>query len=277
MPELPEVETVVRTLEKQISKAKIENVEVFWDNIIATPGVQDFKDKISGQSFEGFGRYGKYLIFTMSESVLIVHLRMEGKFYIRNKDDRYDSKHIHVIFHLEDGRQLQYHDTRKFGKMYLYNKEANIHDYPCMKSIGYDAFDEELTSSYLYSKYHRSQKTMKQLLLDQAIMAGPGNIYVDEICFSSGIHPLTRGNKVSKAKCEVILQETRRILNGAIKYGGTTIRSYTSSLGVDGRFQLHLKVHKREGETCKVCGTEIKRIVVNTRSTYYCPTCQKKR
>lgn len=276
MPELPEVETVVQTLCYQLKKPTIKNVRVFWDNIIASPSVDAFINGMKGKTIQDYGRYGKYLIFDLGSHVWIAHLRMEGKFYIQQPQEPYD-KHVHVIFDLDDGRQLRYHDTRKFGKMYLYEKQADIHDYPCFKNIGYDAFDERLTKDYLYKKLHPRKIPLKQALLDQSVIAGIGNIYADEICFALGMHPERKINTLRKKDFERLIIETRRILNGAISFGGTTIRSYTSSLGVDGRFQLKLKVHARKGEKCKVCGSEIKKIVVATRGTYYCPTCQRKR
>ena len=125
--------------------------------------------------------------------------------------------------------------------------------------------------------YHLLSFTLKQALLDQSVIAGVGNIYADEICFAMHMHPETRVSRLRKKDFEELIFQTRRILNGAIRAGGTTIRSYTSSLGVDGRFQLKLKVHAKKGEPCPVCHNEIKKITVATRGTYYCPTCQKKR
>lgn len=276
MPELPEVQTVVDTLRYQLQHVTIKDVHVYWDNIIAFPNVCAFIEGMKGKTIHDYGRYGKYLIFDLGSHVWIAHLRMEGKFYIQQPFEPYD-KHIHVIFDLEDGRQLRYHDTRKFGKMYLYEKQADLHAYPCFQHIGYDAFDERLTKEYLYQKLHTRSIPIKQALLDQSVIAGIGNIYADEICFALGMHPERKISTLRKKDFERLIEETRRILNGAIASGGTTIRSYTSSLGVDGRFQLKLKVHARKGEKCKVCGSDIKKIVVATRGTYYCPTCQRKR
>ena len=276
MPELPEVETVVRTLQYQLEQVTIQDCHVFWDNIIAYPSVLEFIETIKGKTICDYQRYGKYLIFDLGEYVWIAHLRMEGKFYIQQPDEPYD-KHVHVIFDLQDGRQLRYHDTRKFGKMYLYRKQEDFHAYPCFQKIGLDAFDEALTKEYLYQHLHPKKITLKQALLDQSVIAGIGNIYADEICFAMHMHPERKVCTLRKKDFETLLYETRRILQGAIASGGTTIRSYTSSLGVDGRFQLKLKVHARKGEKCKVCGSEIKKITVATRGTYFCPTCQRKR
>ncbi|MBQ0065784.1 MAG: DNA-formamidopyrimidine glycosylase [Firmicutes bacterium] len=276
MPEGPEVQTVISTLERQIKGARIEDVEVRYEKCVE-PNITDFK-RVIGQSFLEFSRIGKYLIFTMEDFQMVVHLRMEGKFYILDsRPEAKTWKHIHVIFRLEDGRYLCYHDTRKFGRLGLYDKMEDFSKLPPLVNVGYDVLDQRATGRYFYEQIHHSQRTLKAALLDQSILAGIGNIYANEICFSAGLDPRSRCTRISKKDCEQIVFHAKRILNGAIKAGGTTIRSYTSSLGVTGLFQLKLKVHAREGEPCLVCGTPIKKIVVNTRGTYLCQQCQKRK
>lgn len=275
MPELPEVETVVRTLEHQLQQVEIIDCRVLWDNIIAMD-TQAFIETIRHKKIQGYHRHGKYLIFDLGSHDFIVHLRMEGKFYVQAPQEPYD-KHTHVIFSLSDGRELRYHDTRKFGKMVLYPKQENYREYPCFAHIGPDAFDEVLCADSLYRMLHKKKTCLKAVLLDQSVMAGIGNIYADEICYAMRMHPETKISHLRKKDFDALITETRRILSGAIRAGGTTIRSYTSSLGVDGRFQLKLKVHARKGEACPSCQGEIKKITVAGRGTYYCPTCQKKR
>lgn len=274
MPELPEVETVVRTLEKQLGNSKITAVDIIYPRIIEFPNVEEFKSNLIGQKFKNYKRLGKYLVFELNDYYLIAHLRMEGKFYVQRPEEPYD-KHVHIIFSLDNGYELRYHDVRKFGRMCLYKKQDNFSTYPCFKNVGYDAFDERVTAVYLKNIGDHKKYTLKQFLLDQSNIAGIGNIYADEICFSIGLHPETKINHLDLDEYQDIIDNTRRILNGAIKAGGTTIRSYTSSLGVDGRFQLQLKVHQREGQKCPVCGTTINKIKVGGRGTYYCEKCQK--
>lgn len=272
MPELPEVETVIRTLEHQLGNFTFKKCDVLWDNIIAYPSVSEFKDKIINQKVLKYLRLGKYLVFELNDYFLIAHLRMEGKFYIQNPDEEI-TKHMHVIFDLDNGKQLRYHDTRKFGKMYLYDKVDDYTSLPVFDHIGLDAFDDKLNVEYLKNK--KRNGNLKNFLLDQSIIAGIGNIYADEICYALSLDPRTAVKNLTDTDYQNIIDETRRILTGAIKAGGTTIRSYTSSLGVHGRFQLQLKVHQREGEPCKKCGTIIKKIKVGGRGTYYCEKCQK--
>lgn len=276
MPELPEVETVVRTLKHQLDRATITSCQVLWENIIGYPDAAAFCKILEGKTICGYHRHGKFLCFDLGSHVWICHLRMEGKFYVQQAQEPYD-KHVHVIFSLQDGRQLRYHDTRKFGRMYVYEKKADVLSYPCFQHIGYDVFDERITADYLYQRLHKKKSALKAVLLDQSVMAGIGNIYADEICFAMHMHPETMVHHLRKKDFAELIVQTRRILNGAIRAGGTTIRSYTSQLGVDGRFQLKLKVHAKKGEACAVCGTTIKKIRVATRGTCYCPTCQRKK
>ncbi|PXX77547.1 bifunctional DNA-formamidopyrimidine glycosylase/DNA-(apurinic or apyrimidinic site) lyase [Dielma fastidiosa] len=274
MPELPEVETVRATLEVQLGHPKIVGVDVYWENILPQ-GSDFFKQKIIGQSIQAYKRRGKYLMFVLDEDMLIAHLRMEGKFYIYDQPTM-RNKHTHVVFHLDDGRELHYNDTRKFGRMEIYPL-AEDENYPMLKNTGLDAFDERLDALALYKKWHPKKMPLKAMLLDQTFLAGIGNIYADEICFACGLHPKTPVSHCSKKDFENILFHTRRILAGAVKAGGTTIRSYTSSLGVTGLFQLKLKVHARENQPCLICQTPIKKIKVIGRGTCLCPKCQKRK
>ena len=271
MPELPEVETVLATLKAQLGQVLIEDVRVLWRNIID----QDLESfyRIKNQTFLQYGRYGKYLLFECEDVTLICHLRMEGKFYILESEKPYD-KHVHVIFKLHDGRYLQYHDTRKFGRMrVLLNQEVNA--YLKSKNLGRDAIDEQVDAYELYQKWHSKKIHLKKMLLDQSFLAGIGNIYADEICFSCGLDPRSRVYDLSKKDFENIVFHTQRILKGAIASGGTTIRSYTSSLGVHGLFQLKLKVHGQK--ICQVCHAPVIKFVCDGRGTYRCVKCQKKK
>lgn len=274
MPELPEVETVVRTLEDQLKEVTILSVDVLWDNII-NQDVLEFKQRCMNQTIHHYRRIGKYIILECDDYALIAHLRMEGKFYIQRASEPM-SKHIHVIFHLSNGLELRYHDTRKFGKMVMRPLAENL-AYEDLQKLGKDALDPTLNALELYEKWHLKKIHLKKMLLDQSFVAGIGNIYANEICFSCGLHPATLVNSCSQADFENIVFHTQRILKGAVKAGGTTIRSYTSSLGVTGLFQLQLKVHGRQNEPCVHCQTMIKKIQLDGRGTYLCPTCQKKK
>lgn len=273
MPELPEVETVVQTLKLQLINRSITDCQVFWDNIIEKPQTNEFINQIKNQTINDITRIGKLIIFHLDDDVLISHLRMEGKYYI---DQTYThDKHSHVIMTLSDGRFLRYHDTRKFGKMYLLDKNDYLNQKP-INILGLEPFHINCTHQYLYDKISNKRIAIKTCLLDQTILVGLGNIYVDEVLFRAKIHPQTPCNFISEQQCQTIIDESITVLNKAISLGGTTIRSYTSSLGVSGRFQNELLVHTRVGLPCYVCSTTIIKIKVNGRGTYLCPHCQEK-
>lgn len=271
MPELPEVETVVRTLEKQIKDEEIIDIQILYEPIVTN--AKSFKEKMLHQHFRAFLRRGKYLIFKMDDIYFVSHLRMEGKYYIQNIDEPV-SKHMHVIFTLSNGKQLRYNDTRKFGRMEIMPLDTDLDHF---HDLGLEPFDERLTTDYLKDILKKSNHPIKQDLLDQHIIAGIGNIYADEICYYARLHPSTLSKYLNDKNISDIIEGTRIILSKAIKAGGTTIRSYTSSLGVTGRFQLECKVHQREGLNCYNCNEKIKKIKVATRGTYYCPNCQKEK
>lgn len=271
MPEKPEVVTVVNVLKKKLIGRTIKKAAVFWNNIISYPSVEEFKENIKNQTIHAITSRGKWIVFTLDKDYLLVHLRMEGRFFFRHQEPR--NKHEHVIFTLEDEEELRYHDTRKFGKMSLIPK-TKLEDMDPIKSLGYEYDDKRLTPSYLKEKFKNKKIPIKTVLLDQSIIAGIGNIYDDEILFLSHIHPLTQACRLSNKKLQAIIDNTRVTLNKAIALGGTTIKSYESAEGVHGRFQNELLVHTKK--ECPACGSPIKKIKVGGRGTYYCPNCQKR-
>lgn len=269
MPELPEVETVKNTLKKEVLNKKILSASIYWDNIIAFPNVEDFKTKIQNQTINDIKRRGKWLMFELDDYYLLSHLRMEGKYFIRKTEDPKQS-HQHVLIHFSDNTDLRYHDTRKFGKMYLIDKDKVFKEKP-LKDLGLEPFDENLTDKYLKEKFHK--KPIKTELLDQSIIVGIGNIYADEILFLSKINPNKIATDLSAEECRNIIRFARQTLKKAIEYGGTTVKSYTSAEGVHGRFQQKLLVHTKE--ICPECGGKITKITVGGRGTYYCENCQE--
>ena len=274
MPELPEVETVKRILETQIIGKRIRKVNVFYHKVLENTDVETFVKKLENETIHSLSRKGKYLIIILSNHALVVHLRMEGKFFIKDLNEKID-KHEHVEFVLDDV-SLRYHDTRKFGKIALLNSTDlnEIYKYAPLQKLGIDA-NVETDYIKIYNALAYKKCTIKEALLDQTNVAGIGNIYADEVCFLSRIHPKTKCSELTAIDIKNILFNSKKVLDDAILQGGTTIRSYTSSLGVTGRFQNSLLVHQRLGQECYVCGTTIEKIRVGGRGTYYCPTCQK--
>ncbi len=268
MPEIAEVETVRRVLSKSVVNKKIISTEIKYEKMIEND-VKFFSSILCGNQIKSIDRKGKYLIFNLNNYVLISHLRMEGKFYYK-KNIVDLSKHEHVRINFVDGTNLVYHDTRKFGKMKIisYNElEAYF------QKLGFEPKD--LKEVYLYEKLSKSNKNIKTLLLDQSIIAGLGNIYANEVLFKAKINPFKKGNELSKSDILNIIISSQTIVDKAIKEGGCTIKSYTSSLGVNGNYQNFLCVHMKENEKCKECGTLIKKMKIDGRSSYFCPKCQK--
>ena len=273
MPELPEVETVRQSLKLRVVGKVIKDVNVFYDGIIDFPSVSEFCCKVRGQEICDIERYGKWLMFVLNDYYLLSHLRMEGKYFIKNSGD-YVNKHEHVVFKFDDGTELRYMDVRKFGKMCLILKDK-IWDVGPLVGLGLEPWDDRLTVSYLRDKYSKKKLPIKSVLLDQSIIVGIGNIYADEILFLCGINPLKRAMDLSDENIANIIKYTREELELAIRKGGTTIRSYSSVNGVHGLFQQELFVHTREGCKCSICGSKIIKIKVGGRGTYFCDECQK--
>ncbi len=273
MPELPEVETVKETLKLKLIGKKIKDVKVYYDGIIAYPEVKEFSKQIKNLPIKDIKRRGKWLMFDLDKYYLLSHLRMEGKYFFKNKEDKLDN-HEHVVFTLDDDEELRYRDTRKFGKMYLIKKE-DINSIGPIKDLGLEPWDDSLTKEYLKSKYKNKKLPIKTVLLDQSIIVGIGNIYADEILFLSKLNPLIKCCDLKDNDLDNIIKYTKEVLEKAIKLGGTTIRTYTSVDGVHGRFQNELLIHGKDKDVCPNCGQPIEKIRVGGRGTYYCINCQK--
>lgn len=273
MPEKPEVITVAKKLEKRLLNRTITDCKVYYENIIDYPSVDEFIERIKNQTMKSFTTRGKWIVIELDNDYLLVHLRMEGKFFFRNLDSPLE-KHHHVVFIIDNNEELHFQDVRKFGRIKLIPKDK-INDMPPFTELGLEPWDNKLTSKYLKDKFSKKRMPIKTVLLDQSIITGIGNIYDDEILFLSKINPLTPANSLSLEQLDKIIKNTVITLDKAIKEGGTTIRNYTSEEGVTGLFQNHLYVHTKVGEACPECGTTIIKIKVNGRGTYYCPICQK--
>ncbi|MBC3796020.1 DNA-formamidopyrimidine glycosylase [Acetobacterium tundrae] len=269
MPELPEVETVRRTLKNFIVGKKIQEIRVHYDKII-TGDTNNFVASLTGQTIRDIDRVGKYLIFILDSQAFISHLRMEGKYNIVAASKSLN-KHEHLTFAFSDGTELRYQDTRKFGRLELVNKETYRQDLPLCK-LGPEPWDAD--SKEIYSKIHKSSLPIKTLLLDQSIMTGIGNIYANEICFRMKMHPATPGKRVSKKRVAELITVSKEILEQAIAQGGTTIHSFDAN-GITGLFQVQLQVHMQK--VCPVCHGAITKEMVRGRGTYYCKECQKKK
>lgn len=269
MPELPEVETVRRVLHDSLLNKRISNIDILYSPIIENDD-STFKENIIGKEIIDIKRYGKYLIFCLNKGYILSHLRMEGKYYYLNEKLE-NLAHIHVIYHFSDGTYLYYKDVRKFGRMeYI---EDDIYHSKSLSKMGPDLILSDIDINSIYQKIHKSDKEIKSLLLDQTIVAGLGNIYVDEVLFKAKISPLKKGKEITRKKTSQLILASKEILSNAIIHKGTTIKSYTSSLGVEGNYQNFLQVHTKN--ICPNCKIALNRVKIKGRMTYYCKECQR--
>lgn len=274
MPELPEVETVVRGLRRCLPGRVIRELELWDHKPIGTQPARFFLDAVRGRCFERIERLGKYLLFRFREgSTLVGHLRMTGKFiYLpRERADLSCEEYVRVVFHLDGGDLLLYRDMRRFGTLRFYDQETNP---PELARLGPDALAPGLDSSALAARMATRRVGVKQLLLDQTLIAGVGNIYACEALFRAGLDPRLPGHALQAGQVERLLQELRTLLREAIRNNGTTIDDFRSVEDKSGRFQNMLRVYGRAGQPCRVCGTAIDRIRQGQRSTFFCPHCQ---
>lgn len=277
LPELPEVESVRRGLNELVVGERVERVEVYWPRIIESPVVPEFQTRLVGQTVENVKRRGKFLLFYFTEEVLISHLRMEGKYQFVDPsaeiEDAAQTKHTHVVFHMESGYELRYLDVRKFGRMSLVEKGKEF-AHKSLAKLGPEPIAEEFKLTEMSKFLTRRTKAIKGVLLDQQIVVGIGNIYADEILFSAKIHPSRPANSLTDSEEEKLYAAILSILAEAVKNGGTTIRSYQNAFGDIGTNQDYLQVYGKEGQPCETCGTKIEKIKVAARGTHYCPSCQ---
>jgi formamidopyrimidine-DNA glycosylase len=242
MPELPEVETVRKTLIDWCKNKTIKNVDLFYKNVLSNIEFNNFKNKIINQKINDIDRFGKYLFFILDDYVLISHLRMEGKYFFVNEENDYIKKHKIITFTLDDGN-LIYHDVRKFGKMKLVDKGSYMLDESIVK-LGKEPFT--ISKEELYNKIHHLNKKIKQSLLDQTIISGLGNIYVDEVLFDASISPNRSSKDITLKECEKIIQSSIQILNKAIKLKGSTIATYHFNNNEAGDFKMNIKFMEKK-------------------------------
>jgi len=274
MPELPEVETVRRGLEKLILGKKISNIDIRYPKMIKTD-LHEFQKEMPGQVILSMGRRGKYLLFYLSDKVLISHLRMEGK-YFYYPDQVPERKHAHILIHFEDGGTLVYEDVRKFGTMELLAPKL-LEAYFVTKKLGPEPTEQDFDLARLKLALKKSKKPIKSHLLDQTLVAGLGNIYVDEVLWRAKIHPFRSSNSLSSQEARKVHDETIKVLGQAVEKGGSTIRTYTNAFGEDGTMQEFHQVYDKAGQACSRCGAIIEKIQLGGRGTHFCPKCQRRK
>ncbi len=269
MPELPEVETARRGIAPHVVGQQIRQI-IVRDRRLRWPLSKRLEKQLAGQSVRALRRRGKYLVFELATTEMIVHLGMSGnlRFLVTPLPA---GKHDHVDWVFTNGT-LRYNDPRRFGCILL-TKHADNH--PLLRNLGPEPFSDSFTADYLYSTCAGRRVAIKQHLMNANIVVGVGNIYANEALFRAGIHPRRAAGRISKARLELLVEGVREVLTAAIAQGGTTLRDFVGSDGNPGYFRISLDVYERAGLACKRCDNAIKRIVLGQRATYFCAGCQR--
>lgn len=271
MPELPEVESVRRTLLPRLQGQEIRRVELLFTGAVEVPAAPEFCRALTGRRIIDAERHGKYLAFRLDDqSYLLVHLRMTGRLLVaRNETKR--PVHLRVAFHFASDRALWFIDVRKFGRVGWFADRKSME---ARLKLGPDPLAADFTPTALRSAL-QGRARVKAALLDQRRIAGLGNIYADEALFLAGIHPMRRLDSLSDAEIEELHQGIQHCLRQAVQHGGTTFRDYVDGDGRAGDYARHLNVYGRKGEPCRVCAATLELIRVAGRSSCFCPTCQR--
>ncbi|MGL4951369.1 MAG: DNA-formamidopyrimidine glycosylase [Mycoplasma sp.] len=274
MPELPEVETVVRYLNTVCLNKKIINVNVRLIKLLKNIEPTEFCHNLINKKIKIVSRRGKYILFNLDdESIIVSHLRMEGKYYYEDSELNL-TKNDHIIFDFEDGSFLKYNDSRQFGTIDYYKNMDEALKSKQLSKLGAEPFTDQMDIDKLYPKFKKSNKKIKTFLLDQTVITGIGNIYANEILFTQKINPQAITSSLSKVTVKNIINETNRILKESIKHNGTTIHSFKFDKWNTGEFQKYLNVHDQK--KCPNCSNDLNKIKINGRGTYYCKKCQRK-
>jgi formamidopyrimidine-DNA glycosylase len=271
MPELPEVETVVRSIRPRLEGRAVASALVHWRR---TVGSRAFEENVVGARIVRVRRRAKYIVIDLERErreagAIVGHLRMTGRIHVEER--AFDpGPYKKVELGLDDGRVLHFIDVRKFGRFEFAADPALA-----LAELGPEPLSDEFSAEWLHAALRARKRALKPLLLDQTFLAGLGNIYVDESLHRAGLHPLARSERLKAADCGRLVAEIRRVLSDAIVREGSSFDAfYRTPEGNPGSYQDEFQVYGRGGEACRTCGTEIRRIVVGQRGTHFCPKCQ---
>lgn len=270
MPELPEVETVVRGLRAPLIGRTVRAMWHDWPGTIHSPDPAHFAARIAGQTFRSVDRRAKYIVCALDHDLLVIHLKMTGRLYVTPHAAVHDAdRWLHFRLDLDNGHQLRFSDARKFGKVYLTDALARI-----APDLGPEPLAADFTAAVLLARLAGRHRAIKALLLEQSFIAGVGNIYADEALFRAGIHPLRPADSLTAAEAERLHRAVQDALRVGIDYEGASVNWYRKPDGTPGESQHHFFVYGRAGEPCRTCGQPIHKMRVAQRGTHYCPTCQ---
>lgn len=276
MPEMPEVEIIRRIIEPQIAGEKVLSVIVNHPQIIAYPEIDEFVAMLSGQVFHNMSRRGKFLTFHFENGDrMVLHLKMTGQLLVTPADYP-EEKHTHLVVSLSGGNQIRYIDVRRFGRFW-YLKKEEVDIVTGQDKLGLEPFDKDFTAEYLKTKIGKRKKSIKEMLHDQSIIAGIGNIYSDEILSEAGIYPEEKCMDLDDADWEKLTEKIKEIIAWGIDINEMTPEEYLAGKGKEYSNISSLRVYGLEGKPCKKCNNIIERIVIGGRSSCFCPSCQKKK
>jgi formamidopyrimidine-DNA glycosylase len=270
MPELPEVETTRRGLERVLVGHRIVAVRV-RDRRLRWPLPPGFEARLTGRRVRSVGRRAKYLLIGTDSGTLLVHLGMSGNLRVLARE-QIPLPHDHVDIVLDSGRCVRFNDPRRFGSMQFVRGDPGRH--PLLRNLGPEPLAAGFDAAYLWGRTRGRRVAVKQLIMNASIVAGVGNIYANEALFRAGVNPRRAAGRLTRAEVVRLVTAIKRVLASAIRAGGTTLRDYLRTDGSPGSFRQKLFVYERDGEPCRVCGTPIRHAAQGQRSSYWCPSCQ---
>lgn len=275
MPELPEVETICRELKPKVLNKKIIKVKIFRPDVIGYPSLKNFVKGIKERTIKNLSRRAKYIIFNLDNNrEMIIHLRLSGQLLIHRANQGKRPKFERIRFNLSGNNILSFIEPRVLGRAYLVQNGKYPDVLKGLKELGLEPIDKHFNFGYLYAKLKGREAPIKNLLLNQSITAGVGNIYSDEALFLAKIHPLRRANTLTRNDIKKLTETLREVIKAGIKSKGTTVSDYLRPDGSEGKYQFRSFVFDREGEPCRVCKTTIKFTKIGNRRTRFCPKCQ---
>ena len=276
MPELPEVETIVTDLNKEILGTQILDVETDWPKVSHNLDFKDLRRRLQNKFIKRVTRRAKFILFWLSEDkVLIMHLKMTGQVLIREKGAPLE-RFVHLRIHLNNGKEIRLNDLRKFGRVWFIGGKEVV-KFPSLIKLGPEPLTKDFTFAIFKNRISAKKMKIKTALLNQEIISGLGNIYCDETLFEARIHPETPASNLTDAELKRLFKVIEKIIAKAVKERGTSDSDYLDAYGKPGNFQNFLKAYRRKGKSCKVCETVMKYIKVNGRGTCFCPKCQPKK
>jgi formamidopyrimidine-DNA glycosylase len=271
MPELPEVETTRRGIEPHVTGSRVTEVIVRRHDL-RQPVSADLS-AIEGKKVTTVERRSKYLLLSIADgSTLLIHLGMSGSLRVISPADPWKT-HDHVGITLSNGKQMRFHDPRRFGLVLRITGDPMKHS--LLENLGPEPLERDFTAKHLQAACAKRSAAIKLVIMDATVVVGVGNIYASEALFRAGILPRSAANRISKPRLAKLVEAIREVLSDSIREGGTTLRDFLNSDGEPGYFKQRLFVYERKGEPCRVCGTPVRHAVLGQRSTYWCPKCQK--